>query len=274
MGVSACFYHPPRGQVHHALLNLHHLEHPHTGESIARCINQTLDAWGIREDKVLLIVTDNGSNIVKAVRLLRDKKREQSLESDSDGTVSQAQPRGVGDEQNELWMESEGSDKEDEEETEIGGVELDLPEDGENKFQRMPCLAHTLQLTLKDAILSPDSIQFDATPAGACLMDPSVSLVLQSPDTVPLKRAAQSFVQNLAAQYHPAASQYDGATARATQTPTGAPLAVLQKNRFLASRIERVNMSSTNQPNRSLTDSLLIEMENYISGATRFSQDQ
>lgn len=122
MGVSACFYHPPGGQVHHALLNLHHLEHPHTGESIARCIDQTLDAWGIREDKVLLIVTDNGSNIVKAVRLLRDKKREQSRESD--GAVSQAQPRGVGDEQNELWMDSdsEGSDEEDEEETEIGGV--------------------------------------------------------------------------------------------------------------------------------------------------------
>ena len=79
--------------------------------------------------------------------------------------------------------------------------------------------------------------------------------------TLPLKRAAQSFVQNLAAQYHPAASQYDGATSRATQTPTGAPLAVLQKYRFLASRIE-VNVSSTNQPN--LTDGLLIEMEKYV----------
>lgn len=76
-------------------------------------------------------------------------------------------------------------------------------------------------------------------------MDPSVSLVLQSPDTEPLKRAAQ---------YHPAASQYDGATARATQTPTRAPLAVLQKYRFLASRIEVNVSSSTNQPN--LTDSL------------------
>ncbi|XP_031154091.1 zinc finger BED domain-containing protein 4-like [Sander lucioperca] len=125
-------------------------------------------------------------------------------------------------------------------------------------------LAQVLQKSLRErfaGILSPDSIQFEATPAAACLMDPSVSLVLQSPDTVPLKRAAQSFVQNLAAQYHPAASQYDGATARATQTPTGAPFAVLQKYRFLASRIE-VNVSSTNQPN--LTDSLLIEMEKYV----------
>lgn len=94
MGVSACFYHPPGGQVQHALLNLYHLEHPHTGEYIVRCIDQTLDAWGIGEDKVLLIVADNGCNIVKAVWFLRDKKREQSRESD--GAVSQAQPRGVG----------------------------------------------------------------------------------------------------------------------------------------------------------------------------------
>lgn len=73
MGLSACFYHPPGGQVYHTLLNLHRMEHPHTGESIARCITETLERWDIGENKVLLIVTDNGSNIVKAVRLLRDR---------------------------------------------------------------------------------------------------------------------------------------------------------------------------------------------------------
>ncbi|KAL1249595.1 hypothetical protein QQF64_020600 [Cirrhinus molitorella] len=340
MGVSACFYHPPGGQVHHALLNLHRMEHPHTGEAIARCIDQTLDEWGIGEDKVLLIVTNNGSNIVKAVRLLGDRSREQSGES-ADG--SQPQPGGAGDNQDELWLQSE-SEESDMEDEECGELELDLPDYGENnKFQRMPCFTHTLQLTLKDAmkhpnadslitrarnlvsavrkssvanealikkcgktlvrncstcwnstfdmlrrlqeiraelnqvleelsmdtlltsdwtkleklvkllepfaihtdqlqndsqslsqvvpcllnleahlltttagkqlaqvllkslrerfssILSPDSPQFDATPAAACLMDPSVSLVLQTPDTVPLRRAAQSFVQKLAA---------------------------------------------------------------------------
>jgi len=119
MGVSACFYHPPGGQVYHALLNLHRIEHPHTGEAIARCIDQTLDAWGIGEDKVLLIVTDNGSNIVKAVRLLQNRSREQRGES-ADG--SQAQPRGAGDDLDELWLqsESEESDMEDEESGDLG----------------------------------------------------------------------------------------------------------------------------------------------------------
>ncbi|KAG1940293.1 hypothetical protein F2P79_016769 [Pimephales promelas] len=100
MGVSPCFYHPGSGQVHHALLNLHYLEHPHTGEAIARCIDQTLDARGIEEHKVLLILTVNSTNIVK-VRLLRDKKREQSRESD--GAVSQAQPRGTVLEEYGVW---------------------------------------------------------------------------------------------------------------------------------------------------------------------------
>ncbi|KAL1274038.1 hypothetical protein QQF64_026852 [Cirrhinus molitorella] len=94
-----------------------------------------------------------------------------------------------------------------------------LQNDSQSLSQVVPCLlnleAHLLtttagkqlaQVLLKSlrerfsSILSPDSPQFDATPAAAaCLMDPSVSLVLQTPDTVPLRRAAQSFVQKLAA---------------------------------------------------------------------------
>ena len=42
MGISACFYHPPTDQVYHALLNLHRMQHPHTGESISLCIDETM----------------------------------------------------------------------------------------------------------------------------------------------------------------------------------------------------------------------------------------
>lgn len=121
IGVSACFYHPPGGQVYHALLNLHRIEHPHTGESIARCIDETLNAWDICEDKVLLIVTDNGSNILKAVRLLRDRSREQREES-TDG--SRGQPGDARDGLDELCVESESeeTDGEDEEIGETGDI--------------------------------------------------------------------------------------------------------------------------------------------------------
>lgn len=151
-----------------------------------------------------------------------------------------------------------------------------LQSDSQSLSQVVPCLlnleAHLLtttvgkqlaQVLLKSlrerfaCILSPDSPKFDATPAGACLMDPSVSLLLQTPDTVPLKNAAQSFVQNLTAQYNPGTAQTDDATASATQSPPTA-VAVLQKYRFLASRMQ-VNVS-TNQPN----DSVLTQMNKYL----------
>ncbi|KAK5859379.1 hypothetical protein PBY51_020938 [Eleginops maclovinus] len=138
MDVSACFYHPPGGQVHHALLNLHRIEHPNTGEAIARCIDETLNAWDIGEDEVLLIVTDDGSNILKAVRLLRDRSQEQREES-TDG--SRGQPGDARDGLDELSIESESeeTDEEEEEIGETGDIELDLPDDVENnRFQRMP----------------------------------------------------------------------------------------------------------------------------------------
>lgn len=109
MGVSACFYHPPGGQVYHAMLNLHRLEHPHTRESIARCLRETLQRWDLVGAKVLLIVTDNGSNIVKAVRVLQDRSREPSFESTEE---LQAQPAdGLG----ELWVESDTEETDEDE---------------------------------------------------------------------------------------------------------------------------------------------------------------
>ncbi|TKS81526.1 hypothetical protein D9C73_015631 [Collichthys lucidus] len=58
-------------------MDLHRLDHPHTGECIARCIDETMVVWDIVGDKVLLVVTDNGSNIVKAVRLLSERPRQE-----------------------------------------------------------------------------------------------------------------------------------------------------------------------------------------------------
>ncbi|XP_078026567.1 E3 SUMO-protein ligase ZBED1-like [Epinephelus lanceolatus] len=152
-----------------------------------------------------------------------------------------------------------------------------LQSDSQSLSQVVPCLlnleAHLLttasgkqlaQVLLKSlrerfaAILSPDSPQFDATPAAACLLDPSVSLILQTPDMVPLRRAAQSLVQNLAAQYNTATPSQDNVIA--TQTAAHSPPTVLQKYRFLASRME-VNASLTNEPEGA--DSLLTEMKKY-----------
>ena len=87
-------------------------------EAIARCSDEILEAWGIGEDKVLLIVTDNGSNIIKAVQLLGDRSQVGSEESTGG---SQAQPGGAEDGLDDLWIESE-SEETDEEDGETGDL--------------------------------------------------------------------------------------------------------------------------------------------------------
>lgn len=66
-------------------------------------------------------MTDNGSNILKAVRLLKEKSQEQCQQSTDD---LQAQPGGTGDGLDELWNESESeeTDQEDEETGESGDL--------------------------------------------------------------------------------------------------------------------------------------------------------
>lgn len=75
-------------------------------------------------------------------------------------------------------------------------------------------LAQVLLKSLQErfaAILCPDFLLFDGTPAAACLLDTRVSLILQSPDMVPLRKTAQSVVPNLVAQYNPTTTSQNDA---------------------------------------------------------------
>ena len=158
-----------------------------------------------------------------------------------------------------------------------------LQNDSQSLSHIVPCLlnleAHLLasttskqlaQLMLKSlkqrfaGILNPESTHFDATPAAACLLDPSVSVVFQAPEMAPLRRAAESFVQNMAAQYSPppAPASPDVTTIATETAPQHSASTVLQKYRFLASRLE-VNVLLTNQPDGSVSNSLKTEMKKY-----------
>jgi hypothetical protein len=66
LGISACFFDPVARLARHVVLKVVQLPHPHTGENIADCIEQCLAEWGIGSDKVLMIVSDNGSNMLKS----------------------------------------------------------------------------------------------------------------------------------------------------------------------------------------------------------------
>jgi len=67
LGVSCAFYSPLQRKPLHVLLNLHTIAHPHTGDMLAEKLASSLKQWKVDGSKVMMVVTDNGSNMVKAV---------------------------------------------------------------------------------------------------------------------------------------------------------------------------------------------------------------
>ncbi len=170
LGVSACFYDPTSGTVKHAILNLFLLPHPHTGAAIADALQKSLTEWNIEPNKILLVVTDNGAIVVKAMKLLHEKEIERiktSVEdlqnsSDSDSATVTSE---YSDNELEQYLSSVEYDSDDALTEDIATVadetdddtvgsrallvddRLELPET--IPYRRMPCMAHTLQLIIK-----------------------------------------------------------------------------------------------------------------------------
>jgi hypothetical protein len=172
LAISASFFHPTCHKPVHVLLNLHAISHPHTGDMIAEKIQLTLSEWNIPVSKVLTVITDNGSNMVKAIKTLRANLH----------TVQHAQVPAVTDSEtepadsNELTEGSdvdagdmdadssseydhdyeETNDQDDADQQSQGGSDEELTDTDSDisipdnfTINRMPCLAHTLQLVLK-----------------------------------------------------------------------------------------------------------------------------
>jgi hypothetical protein len=134
LGISASFYSPKHKTALHFLLNLWQIDHPHTGEMIADRLCSSLAKWGIEQRRVLMVVTDNGANMIKAVRVAGDR----SNDGDDDGIQSEASD-----------SESEPSEDEDTE-REVADDNVNDIDDSAITLHRFPCVAHTLQLVLKE----------------------------------------------------------------------------------------------------------------------------
>lgn len=109
--------------------------------------------------------------------------------------------------------------------------------------------AQLLLRSLRDRFagtLNSDCSPFDATAAGACLLDPNVSFVLHSPELKYLQKAAESFVQTLAGQSH---STTDENTSGGTETASPVTSA-LRRYCYLASRLQgsRQGTNAMNSP--------------------------
>ena len=81
LGVTAHFFDPERKELIYLTLAVREFRNPHTGEFIAEELTNILDEFGV-SDKLFYLVSDNGSNIVKAARMLKAKGDKEAIEED------------------------------------------------------------------------------------------------------------------------------------------------------------------------------------------------
>lgn len=166
--LSACFFDPASVAVRHAVLKIAQIEHPHTGEMLSEVIEQCLSEWGLTASKVMMIVSDNGANMIKAVRLLNEKigqgddNNEVGPESSGDETQHESSgSEELDDSSDNDSVNEEPLEIDDDDDfyvhTDVHMIELaDLQEI--TPYRRLMCIAHSLQLVIKKAYSHYDGL--------------------------------------------------------------------------------------------------------------------
>ena len=95
LAISACYFCTQENKPQHILLKLDQISHPHTAECIKTCLDRCTENWGIPKDKILTVITDNGSNMVAAFKNDEHEpsSSEDSEESDEDSDVVEEEQR-------------------------------------------------------------------------------------------------------------------------------------------------------------------------------------
>jgi len=127
LAISVSFFHPLRLQAVHVLLELNQIAHPHSGEMLADMLVSALDRLGIEKRRILMVVTDNGANMIKGVCMA--------------GLMC--------DEAEELDASGDNDEAEDEEDGDDSETDVDESFDEALQLKRFPCIADTLQLVVK-----------------------------------------------------------------------------------------------------------------------------
>jgi len=106
---------------------------------LADKLMKTLDYWGISKSKVLMVITDNGSNLVKALRLAKLMKEDTEAKDNDEREDEEDEEEG-----------EEEDDCEEEEDIAQDDAEDDYAIEGTLNFPRFPCIANSLQLVVRE----------------------------------------------------------------------------------------------------------------------------
>ena len=146
LGITAHFF--AKHKRSKATLAVRHLDSPHTGKHILKVVKSVLREWNVRSDQIGKILTDNGSNMLKAfqdtIDISSDEDSDNGIESEVNITG------GSIDDDNE--ENSLTDDQEEAYDVQKYSIEFDDCEEEHNQafayddFQRLSCFSHTLQL--------------------------------------------------------------------------------------------------------------------------------
>ncbi|KAF7646790.1 hypothetical protein LDENG_00182180, partial [Lucifuga dentata] len=84
LAISACYFCTELNKAQHILLNLEPMTGPHTTQFIKMHMDRCTKAWGIPQDKIITVITDNGSNMVAAFQHIEEEEEPSTEEEDSD----------------------------------------------------------------------------------------------------------------------------------------------------------------------------------------------
>ncbi|KAL1276844.1 hypothetical protein QQF64_036467 [Cirrhinus molitorella] len=95
LAVSACYFNVQDSKAEHILLNLKQMVHPHTANSIITLVEECTEEWGIPKEKIIMIITDNGSNMVSAFRVEEEDTSSDENDSKDSDEEEEADERSV-----------------------------------------------------------------------------------------------------------------------------------------------------------------------------------
>jgi len=132
----------------------------HTAELIVHELDEIIDSYGIRS-KIVRIVTDNGANVIKAMRFFNDDSNDSETRSPDDPvdiSDSSAYDEIVIDSDEEISEEEDMSGDESDQWPAVFQDTIGLLDSGKNESANLRCYAHTMQLVIKDSLKSITSL--------------------------------------------------------------------------------------------------------------------
>jgi len=154
IGVTAHFF--ANHKRHNVTLAVKRMPSPHTGEEVLKVVLQIFEDWGVPDHKIGSIITDNGSNMVKAFKILQlqqkaNMQNEGSDEEDCDTDSVNVSDNGSIDislsDHEETFEESHQQDAYEQETRDFDENEFDH-EVAFVGYKRLSCFAHSLQLAV------------------------------------------------------------------------------------------------------------------------------